>query len=86
MNPIRLIDTAGFDDAWGEEYDKKITNQILELFTIKIETILEISLNFKFSDIRVHERNKTILDKLFSLFGQIVKKILLLYYFCRWNW
>jgi GTP-binding protein EngB required for normal cell division len=72
-NPIRLIDTAGFGDSRGEKYDEKITKDMKELFTNKIDTIQAICLIFKSSDNRAHERSKAILDKLFNLFGKEVK-------------
>ena len=72
-NPIRLIDTAGFGDVRGEEYDKKITKDIKELFTNKIDYLNAVCLLFKSSDTRAHERAKAILDKLFLLFGKEIK-------------
>ena len=41
-NPIRLIDTAGFGDVRGEEYDKKITKDIQDIFTKEIEILNSI--------------------------------------------
>ena len=73
-NPIRLIDTAGFGDVRGPEYDKKITEDIQELFTKEIETLNAICLIFKATETRAHDRAKQVLDKLFSLFGEEIKK------------
>ena len=73
-NPIRLIDTPGFGDVRGEEYDKNITEYINELFTYQIETLHSIVLIFKATETRAHDRTKKVLDKLFSLFGEEIKK------------
>ena len=73
-NPIRLIDTAGFGDVRGPDYDKKITEDIQELFTKEIETLNAICLIFKATETRAHDRAKQVLDKLFSLFGEEIKK------------
>ena len=73
-NPIRLIDTAGFGDVRGEEYDKKITEDINNLFTNEIENLHAICLLFKATETRAHDRAKKVLDKLFSLFGDEIKK------------
>ena len=72
-NPIRLIDTAGFGDVRGEEYDTKITQDIQDLFTKEIETLHAICLIFKATETRAHDRAKLVLDKLFSLFGKEIK-------------
>lgn len=73
-NPLRLIDTAGFGDVRGEDYDKQITKDIQDLFTNEIETLHAICLIFKASETRAHDRAKLVLDKLFSLFGKEIKK------------
>ena len=83
-NPIRLIDTAGFGDTRGKEFDEKITKDIQKLFEgqtfedsdykEKIDKLNAICIIFRASDTRCHERSKDILDKLFSLFGEDIKK------------
>ena len=73
-NPIRLIDTAGFGDVRGEKYDHKITEDINDLFTKEIENLHAICLLFKATETRTHDRAKQLLDKLFSLFGDEIKK------------
>jgi GTP-binding protein EngB required for normal cell division len=77
-NPIRLIDTPGFGDVRGEEYDKNITKYINDLFTNQIETLHSIVLIFKATETRAHDRTKKVLDKLFSLFGEEIKKNLVI--------
>ena len=71
--PIRLIDTAGFGNTRGENYDKKITYDIKELFTNKIDYLHAICLIFKATENRLHDRAKQILDKLFLLFEKGIK-------------
>lgn len=73
-NPITLIDTPGLEDIRGEAYDNKIIYDIQHLFTEKIETLHSICLVFKATETRAHERFKRVLDKLFSLFGNNIKK------------
>ena len=73
-NPIRLIDTPGFGDVRGEKYDQNITEYINDLFTNQIETLHSIVLIFKATETRAHDRTKKVLDKLFSLFGEEIKK------------
>ena len=72
-DPIRLIDTAGFGDTRGEEYDKKITDDIKELFTKKIDYLNAVCIIFKATETRAHDRAKQILDKLFLLFEKGIK-------------
>ena len=72
-NPIRLIDTAGFGDV-RPGYDKQIIEDIQELFTKEIETLNAICLIYKATETRAHDRAKQVLDKLFSLFGEEIKK------------
>ena len=67
-DPIRLIDTAGFGDTRGEKYDKKITNDIKDLFTNQIDYLNAVCIIFKATETRAHDRAKQILDKLFLLF------------------
>lgn len=69
-----MIDTAGFGDVRGEKYDHKITKDINDLFTKEIENLHTICLLFKATETRTHDRAKQVLDKLFSLFGDEIKK------------
>ena len=73
-NPIRLIDTPGFGDTRGETYDEKIIDDIKELFgSNNIDNLHAICIIFKGSETRSHDRTKSILNKLFSLFGKDLK-------------
>ena len=73
-NIIRLIDTAGFGDTRGKEYDEKIIRDILELFeNSDIKNINAICLIFKATETRAHERFKSVMEKVFSIFGEDIK-------------
>ena len=73
-NPIRLIDTAGFGDTRGPQYDEKITVDIQNLFNgSEIENLNAVCLIFKANQTRATERLELIMNKLFSLFGKEIK-------------
>ena len=68
--PMRLIDTCGFGDTRGIEYDKKIIEDIKNLFdNSKIDNLKAICLIFKATETRMHSRAEYIINKLFSLFS-----------------
>lgn len=73
-NPLRLIDTSGFGDTRGIEYDNKIMKDIYDLIeNSKLDNLKAICLIFKASETRAHGRLKYILERLFSLFGEDAK-------------
>ena len=73
-HPIRIIDTADFDDRRGRDYDEKINNDILKLFeNFEIENLSAVCLILKTTENMAHDRFKYILSKLFSLFGEDIK-------------
>lgn len=73
-NLIRLIDTAGFGDTRGPEYNEKITEDIRNLFEgSEIETLNAVCLIFKANQTRSTDRLKMVMNKLFSLFGNEIK-------------
>ena len=55
-NPIRLIDTAGFADIRGKEYNEQIIKDIQELIAKIIENLHAICLLLKANDRRVYDR------------------------------
>ena len=74
-NNIRLIDTIGFGDTRGIEFDNKIAKDIKNLLDkYQIDNLKAICLVFKGSDTRAHDRLKYIYEKLFSLFSYDTKK------------
>ena len=69
-NPLRIIDTTGFGDTRGIEYDNKIIKDIYNLLeNSTIYNIKLICLLFKASETRVTDRLTYIMNKLFSLFS-----------------
>ena len=67
---LRLIDTCGFGDTRGIEYDNKFIEDIKNLFdNSKIDNLKAICLIFKASETREHLRIKYIINKLFSSFS-----------------
>ena len=82
-NPIRLIDTPGFGDTRGEKFDEGIVDDIKNLFeSSKIDTLHAICIIFKGNETRSHDRTKSILSKLFSLFGKdLVHNIIIIFTF-----
>ena len=83
-NPIRLIDTAGFGDTRGPQYDAKITEDIKDLFEgSEIENLNAVCLIFKATETRATDRLEMVMNKLFSLFGSEIKKnIIIIFTFC----
>ena len=73
-NPLRIIDTTGFGDTRGIEYDNKIIKDIYNLLeNSTIYNIKLICLLFKASETRITDRLTYIMNKLFSLFSEDVK-------------
>lgn len=68
--PTRIIDTCGFCDARGIDYDSKIIEDIKNLFVnSKIDNLNAICLIFKANDTRAHTRAEYIINKFLSLFS-----------------
>lgn len=83
-NPIRLIDTAGFDngDIRGKAFNEQIIKDIQELLTKEIESLNAICLLFKATEKWALNNAKLFLDKLFSLFGkEIIKNLVIVFTF-----
>ena len=69
-----MIDTPGFGDTRGETYDELIIDDIKNLFeSSKIDNLHAICITFKGNETRTHARTKSLLNKLFSLFGKDLK-------------
>lgn len=74
-NSLQIIDTPGFGDTRGSNYDNKIIKDIKNLLeTSKIERIHAICLVLKATETRAHLRLIDIFYNLFSLFGENLKK------------
>ncbi|EDR27868.1 hypothetical protein, conserved [Entamoeba dispar SAW760] len=72
--PIKIIDTPGFGDTRGMEYDKVITNQIKKAFETKVLDLNAICFVAQSSNPRLTASQKYILDNIINLFGKDVKK------------
>ena len=74
-NCIRLIDTTGFGDTRGIEYDNRIIKDIKNLLdNCDIDNLKAICLIFKATETRAHDRLKYIMKQVFSLFSEDIKK------------
>lgn len=69
---IRIVDTPGFGDTRGIEYDKKIIDMIRETFTHKCDTINAICFVAKSNETRLTDFQKYIFAQVMSLFGKDV--------------
>jgi len=80
---LRLIDTCGFGDTRGSEYDNKIIEDLKNLFdNSRIENLKAICLFFKASETRNHSRTNYIINKLLSLFSDdILKNFIIIFTF-----
>ena len=70
--PIKIIDTPGFGDNKGIEYDKYIIKKIGELFLNKISKINVICLVVQSYNIRLTLNQKYIFQSVINLFGKNV--------------
>ena len=72
MKYIRIVDTPGFGDTRGIEYDKKIIDMIRETFTKKCDTINAICFVAKSNETRLTDFQKYIFAQVMALFGKDV--------------
>ncbi|EDR21635.1 hypothetical protein, conserved [Entamoeba dispar SAW760] len=72
--PIKIIDTPGFGDTRGMEYDKVITKQIKEAFETKVSDLNAICFVAQSSNARLTANQKYIFGNIIDLFGNDVKK------------
>ena len=70
--PIKIIDTPGFGDNKGIEYDKNIIKKIGELFLKKISRINVICLVVQSFNVRLTLNQKYIFQSVINLFGKNV--------------
>ncbi|EDR22426.1 hypothetical protein, conserved [Entamoeba dispar SAW760] len=71
--PIKIIDTPGFGDTRGIEYDKEITKQIKKAFETKVLDLNAICFVAQSSNVRLTASQKYIFDNIINLFGNDVK-------------
>ncbi|EDR25827.1 hypothetical protein, conserved, partial [Entamoeba dispar SAW760] len=72
--PIKIIDTPGFGDTRGIEYDKEITKQIKKAFETKVLDLNAICFVAQSSNPRLTENQKYIFNNIIDLFGNDMKK------------
>lgn len=74
---INLIDTPGFGDTRGLDYDKRIVDQVQELFTSNgkrgVATIDAVCFILKAPDARLNATQMYIFEAILSLFGNDIK-------------
>ena len=74
---INIIDTPGFGDTRGIDYDNRIVDQIRELFSSKgakgVATIDAVCFILKAPDSRLTSTQKYIFEAILSLFGNDIK-------------
>lgn len=74
---FRLIDAPGYGDTRGEKMDEKIMEEFLDVFAGRfVHNIHAICFTSKFSETRLDERMKKIMEKVLTMFGKNVKDIL----------
>ena len=69
---IRIVDTPGFGDTRGIDYDKKIIDMIRETFTKDCDTINAICFVAKSNETRLTDFQKYIFGQVMALFGNDV--------------
>ncbi|GAB1226167.1 hypothetical protein ENUP19_0277G0003 [Entamoeba nuttalli] len=72
--PIKIIDTPGFGDTRGPEWDKEITKQIKEAFETKVFDLNAICFVAQSSNVRLTLSQQYIFGNIINLFGKDVKK------------
>ena len=80
--PIKIIDTPGFGDTSGHEYDKKIAKMIYEKFK-EIEELNSICIICKYNEGRFDYSQRYIFNCIIELFGKdIIENFMILFSFC----
>ena len=69
---LRIVDTPGFGDTRGLDYDKKIIDMIRETFTNHCDTINAICFVAKSNETRLNDFQKYIFAQVMALFGNDV--------------
>ncbi|XP_035768755.1 uncharacterized protein LOC102790499 [Neolamprologus brichardi] len=73
---LTVIDTPGFGDTRGQEYDDIISERLLELFGSEggVHEVHAVGLVMKATDNRLTDRLMYVLDSMMSLFGNDLEK------------
>ena len=81
--PLRIIDTCGFGDTRGIEFDNKFIKDMKNLFdNSEIYDLKAICLIFKATDTKMHSRADYIINKLLSFFSDdFLKNFIIIFTF-----
>ncbi|KAI5616573.1 hypothetical protein C0J50_23872, partial [Silurus asotus] len=80
-NPLTIIDTPGYGDTRGKEYDKQIAENLYYLFHSEtgVKEIDAVCLVIKASDNRLSDRQQYIFDALLSSFGKDIENNIVIF-------
>ena len=80
--PIKIIDTPGFGDTSGIEFDKKIVKMIFEKFK-EIKDLNSVCILCKYNESRFDYSQKYIFNYIIDLFGKdMAENFMILFSFC----
>ncbi|GAB1222210.1 hypothetical protein ENUP19_0098G0022 [Entamoeba nuttalli] len=81
--PIKIIDTPGFGDTRGIEWDKEIIKQIEETIETKVLDLNAICFVVPSNNVRLTASQKYIFENIINLFGKDMKKnFIAMFTFC----
>ena len=84
--PLRIIDTPGFGDTRGLNFDKKITKLIKEGFETKFDSINAICFVAQSTKTRLTTTQKFIFSEIMDLFGKdVAENFIIMLTFCDAN-
>ena len=80
--PIKIIDTPGFGDTSGHDFDKKIARMIFEKFK-EIKDLNSVCIICKYNEERLDFSQRYIFNYIINLFGKdMVENFMILFTFC----
>ena len=80
--PIKIIDTPGFGDTSGHNFDKKIAKMIFEKFK-EIKELNSVCIISKFNEGRFNANQRYIFNYIINLFGKdMIENFMVLFTFC----
>jgi len=80
--PIKIIDTPGFGDTSGKEFDKKIVRMIFQKF-MEIKELNSIFIFCKYNEGRLDSSQRYVFNYIIDLFGKdMIENFLILFTFC----
>ncbi len=80
--PIKIIDTPGFGDTSGSEFDKKIVKMIFEKFK-EIKELTSVCIICKYNEGRFDYSQRYVYNSIINLFGKnMAENFMILFSFC----